>query len=572
MKSLSVYQNEMAQRSLGIFFLIIFAILFLIGRLFWIQVLEHEKYKQQAFQQHWIHKEIPAKRGDILDRNGIILATSIPTYSCYCDPKMIKDVHGAAKKLSPVLEMEEDKLVPFLTHPKRRFVWLKRFLDKETSQKIQSFKIAGVQTIKETKRVYPHGKLASHVLGFTGNEENGLEGVEANFQAELSGENGFQWELKDGRLAKPKIYDPYSPMKKPVNGADIYLTIDHIMQSIVEKELQDAVSRYEAKGACAVLLDAKTAQILALASLPDFDPNDFRSFPRSTWKNKAIADAYELGSVMKPLVVASALSEKLVSMDTTIFCHHGSCKIIPGRTLRDTHGYGDLTVAEILIKSSNIGTTKIGMQMGAKTLCHYLELLNFGKKTGVELPGESPGILKPAHKWTNFTLTSVPMGHEICATPLQMAASYLPIAGDGIYRPPSIVEKVVYPDSKTLHRYQSPDIKKIYSGQTIKEMQQVLRLVVEKGTAQKANIKKVEIAGKTGTAQKLDSTGGYSHEHYISVFVGFAPYKNPTLCALVMVDEPKGAYYGGTVSAPPVANILKQCIFYEKSLIKKYNP
>lgn len=566
MKSFAIYQKEMFKRSLWIFLLAFLGILVLLGRLFWIQVLEHEKYKQQAFQQHWTHKKIPARRGDILDRNGVALAMSVPAYSCYCDPKMVKDAAYAAKKLSSVLAIEEETLLSEILNSKKRFVWLKRYLDKETGNKIQSFKLAGVQILKESKRVYPHGRLACHVLGFTGNEENGLEGVEGNFQPELSGEDGFQWELKDGRLAKPKIYAPHAPAKKPINGANIYLTIDMIMQSIVEKELQNAVQQYQAKGACGVLLDARTAQVLALASFPDFDPNAFSSFPRETWRNKAITDAYELGSVMKPLVVAAALNEKITTLDTKIFCHHGAYRIIPGRTLHDTHGYGELTVAEVLIKSSNIGTTKIGMQMGSQTLCHYLELLGFGKKTGIELPGESTGLLKPASKWTNFTLTSVPMGHEIGATSLQMAVSYLPIAGDGIYRPPTIIQKIVYPDGTTLHRYQSPEIKKLYSLSLVKEMQQVLRSVVQKGTAQKANIKNVAIAGKTGTAQKLDSSGKYSHEQYISVFVGFAPFDNPRLCALVMVDEPQGAYYGGTVSAPPVANILKKCLFYEKNL------
>jgi cell division protein FtsI (penicillin-binding protein 3) len=453
--------------------------------------------------------------------------------------------------------MDEQDILTRLSHPTRRFVWLKRFLSKEKSDEIQQLKLSGVYLRKEPRRVYPHGMLAAHILGFVGVDGEGLEGIEASFQGELAGENGFIWVLKDGRLTRMGIYSPEAPMKKSRDGATVYLTLDMACQDILETELDQAFSEYPSQGAAGVLIEVASGEVLAMASRPSFDPNHFSKYDPKTWRNRALADAYEQGSVMKPFIVAAALSESLVTPDMTIFCHNGACRIIHGRTLHDSHPYGNLTVSEVIIKSSNIGTALIGMKVGSRRLCEYLETLGFGKKTGIPLPGEGTGLLKPASAWTDFTLTSIPMGHEICVTPVQMAAAYTTLAGDGSYRRPSLVQKIVYPDGQVLS-HPAPPLQRIYPRDAVESIQTMLRQVVERGTAKKADVPMIQVSGKTGTAQKLDETGHYSHAKYISVFVGFAPAEKPLFCCLVLLDEPDGAYYGGTVAAPAAGRILQR--------------
>ena len=562
--SSKIYQNGIRSRARLILLAIMLALAGLIVRLLILQVGRHDYYRQQAARQHWSKKKLAAQRGEIYDRNGKVLAISVPGYSCYADPKLVKDPQRTARILASLLSMDIARVQRSLSHPRRRFVWIKRLLSTEKSLEIKSHKLAGIYFRQEPRRVYPYGTLAAHIIGFVGMDHQGLEGIEASFNKELMGEDGFTWVLKDGRLARPNIYLPQLPWRKAKDGGNIYLTIDIDMQHLVEAQLAQVMARHRALGAAVVVLEVNSGDILALASQPTYNPNDFRSYSPQSWRNKAIADAFELGSVMKPLILAAALSERVVTVNSVIDCGNGACRIIPGRTLHDSHSYGLLTAAEVIIKSSNIGTAKIGMRLGATRICNYLHRLGLGSKTGVELPGEAAGILKPARRWSDFTLTSVPMGHEICVTPLQMAAAYTTLAGDGIYRPPSIVRSIVFPDKTILHRYQPSRLDQIYSRAIARTMQTILRQVVEQGTAKQANLQGVEVAGKTGTAQKLQKGGGYSHHDYIAAFVGFAPAANPELCTLVMVDNPKNGHSGGRVAAPVVATILRDILSHRK--------
>ncbi len=560
MNSSLEYSTMIHRKATYALFCVILGFIGLIIRLFWIQVVEHSSLQEAAIQQHWTKKKIPGQRGMIYDRYGKILAMSVLSMSCYIDPKQISDSETTATKLAESLGLDKANVLKKINIPNRRFVWIKRFLEPDEFAKVQAFKLPGIFFQKEPKRVYPQGKLAAHVVGFVGTDQQGLEGIEASFDPELSGREGFQWVLKDGRKARWSIRAPYIPEEQPQHGASLYLSLDIAIQEIVENELNQGMQQYEAKGAAGIVLEVATGDILALASRPTYNPNDFGLATASERRNRAIADAYELGSVMKPLTVAAALSQGVVSSESHVFCHQGAYRIIPGRVLHDTHRYGDLTVAQVLIHSSNIGTAKIGMMLGSKHLCTYLQAVGFGEKMGIELPGESPGLLKPAAKWTDFTLTSVPMGHEILATPLQMANAYLVIAHNGTYRPCQIIKKMVLPSGEALFRPQEEQ-RRVYPEPIVAEMRKILRAVVQEGTAKRANIKEVAIAGKTGTAQKIVG-GQYSHSQYIAVFVGFAPAENPELCVLVMLDEPSGAYYGGTVAAPMVANIIKKSLLH----------
>ena len=550
------------------------AFLGLIVRLFWLQSVNYEKFRKTAFRQHWGKKSLPARRGEIYDRNGVLLAISQVGFSCYTDPKVVKDAKKTAEKLAPILEMDTEKLIRPLSHPRRRFVWLKRLLSKKKYEEIKKMKLRGIYFQKEQRRVYPNGKLAAHVLGFVGVDNRGLEGVEASFNPELSGIDGFTWVLKDGRLARLGIYSPEAPWKKPRHGGAVHLTIDINYQHMLEVQLERVMKEFgngknRPLGAAGILLQPKTGEILALASRPTYDPNEFGKYDRKSWRNMAIANAYELGSVMKPLVIAAGLTERVCSPNTVIFCHNGSYRAPGrGRPLKDTHRYGNLSVAEIVIKSSNIGSAIVGERLGKERLCKYLYRIGFGRKTGISLPGEAVGMLKPAHRWHKATISSVPMGHEITITPLQMATAYTTLAGDGYYRPPSIVKKIVYPNGKTAYKY-SPKLRnRIYPARVAQVMREILRLVVEEGTAKRAKRKTVSIGGKTGTAQKIVN-GRYSHSNHIAVFVGLAPTQNPEFCCLVMVDDPYKAHYGGTVSGPAVANVLEQA-WLHKTLQKKF--
>jgi len=557
------YLPSILQRQTYIFLFFSFLFFILICRLLYLQVYCQEYYEKQAFQQHWKKQTLEAPRGSILDRHGVVLAMSVPSFSCHANPRLIQNPDKTATILSKIFSLSKETILSSITHPKRRFVWIKRKISSKEKELVEKEKISGIGFVEEQKRVYPHQHLASHILGFADIDQKGLEGIELTFQSELAGQDGFQWTLKDGRTRQHRILLPDAPTQKMVLGIDVYLTLDIRMQAIVEKELDDVMEKYKALGAACVLLDVNTAEVLALSSRPTFNPNVYQKSPRENWRNKAISDAFELGSVMKPLIVAAGLAEKKVSPQTIIDCGPGWCRIIPGRTLRDSHPCGKISVEEVLIQSSNIGSAKIGIILGKQKLYAYLSSLGFGKKTNIELQGESIGILKTPEKWSDFTLTSVPMGHEITATPLQMTAAYLTLAGDGIYRKPSIIHKIQYKDGTCLYKEPPSEYLQIFPPSLLPKMREILHAVVQKGTARRANIKELSIAGKTGTAQKIVN-GQYSHSKHIAVFVGFAPADNPAYCALVMVDEPQGASYGGTVSAPVVTNILKHCCYYAK--------
>lgn len=552
------YQQEMVKRARWVVTILTLCFVGLIVRLLWVQLLQHPLYRERAFQQHWAKQELEARRGEIRDRFGVLLSMSQEGYSLYTDPREVKNAAATAQQLAPLLEMEEAKLCERLSHPSRRFVWLKRLLTPEKTKQVQALKLPGIYARPEPRRVYPNGTLAAHVLGFTNVDHQGLEGVEASFDQELTGTDGFTWVLRDGKLARLGIYSPEAPVQPSCDGATVYLTIDTATQSILEAELDRVVAEFHPTGIAGILIEAATGEIRAMASRPTFDPNRFADAPPENWRNMVLANAYEVGSVMKPFVVAAALAQNLVTADTVVFCHNGAYRIIPGRVIHDVHPYGNLTVGEIIVHSSNIGTAIIGQHLGAEQVFSYLDRLGFGRRTGITLPGEASGLLKPLAQWTSFTLTSVPMGYEVCVTPLQMATAYTVLANDGVYIPPAIVRKLVYPDGTVQRREQPAQPQRIYPAQVATTVRTMLRDVVERGTARQANVIIIQIAGKTGTAHKLDANGQYSTSKYISVFAGLAPAENPRYCCVILVDEPQGSHYGGTVAAPAVGRVLQE--------------
>jgi cell division protein FtsI (penicillin-binding protein 3) len=527
-----------------------------------IQIVEHDKYQKLADKQHYKRVETPALRGAILDRNGKILAHSLKTNSVYANPKVIEDKVRVANELSEALGLEVSRVQKALDRDKK-FAWIKREVNKREVQAIEERNIAGVGILEECRRSYPCGTLLSHVIGFVDIDEKGLEGVEFVCDGKLSGKPGLKVITRDG-LQRP-IFDAGNPYTSPVDGDSVVLTVDLALQHILEEELDKAFEEWKPVSATAIAMDPRTGEILALSNRPTFDPNHFTVSSADQRRNRAITDSYEPGSVIKPLVVSGVLRRKLVGPKDIVFCSNGVYKI-RGRTLRDVHPYGNLTVEEILVHSSNIGMSKLAAMDGIEGLYKNLKLFGLGRPTGVGLPGEVGGTLRHHKKWTSYSVASVAMGYELSVTPLQMITAYCALANDGVLLKPRIVAAITDNEGgMTKKRFGTEVRNRVLSSELASGIiTPVLARVVAEGTGRRAKLDGYTVAGKTGTSKKLNPNGkGYGGAGYISSFIAYAPADDPKLCVLVMVNEPHGrAYYGGTVAAPVVREILRRSLNY----------
>ena len=545
-----------------ILWMLVFFFELLLLKLFWIQHIKHNHFSRLAQEQYRTKVKLPAERGEILDRYGRLLATSLPANSIYLDPSLATDLEATSRKLARTLGLDTKRLRKFILERRhRRFVWIKRKVSPEEGEAVKRLNLQGVGFRKEPKRFYPQGTLAAPLLGFVGLDGKGLAGLEQSFEETLRGRPGYKILLRDGRRG---TIDPGLPSKAPEHGSSLVLTIDVVIQQIVEEELTKALQEWEPNSAVGIILDPRNGQILALVSLPSFDPNNFARYPEETWVNRCVSYSFEPGSVIKPLIASAALQEGLAAPEDLFFCENGLYRT-GSRLLHDHHPYGWLTLSEIIVKSSNVGMAKLGEALGAERLYGYLRAYGFGQKTNISLPGEAAGILRPLNKWTSYSVTSVPIGQEIAATPLQLIVAFCAIANDGVLPAPNVVRgiidregKVVKPGSQGLRVILEPHIARIMRCE-------IMRRVVEEGTGRRARLARWRIAGKTGTAQKA-IPGGYSHTEFISSFIGMAPVEEPQVVVLVMIDEPRrgGSYYGGTVAAPVVARIFERLLAYLK--------
>jgi len=547
---------------IGVFLIIVFITLAVhIGR---IQLVDHEKYIKLAKAQQCKKIELPARRGSILDRNGIKLAESLQVGSVYVDPSEIEDISTVAYQLSKLLKLNSSKLVKQLNRDKR-FIWIKRKVSDEELNAVAKLSLKGVYIKYEYHRFYPNQQLASHILGFTDVDEKGLEGVELSFDSVLSGKPGFKLINRDA--LQRQIITPDAEVQMPKHGDNVMLTIDANIQRFAEEELEIAYKKWEPASATAIVMDPMMGEVLAMCNYPTYDPNHFKKYPPGSRRNLAITDCYEPGSIMKPIVVSGIFEQGLVKPDDVLFCNNGACEI-EGRVLRDTHGgHGNLTVSEIVVYSSNIGMAKLGMLMGNEKMYQYLKQFNFGEKTGIELPGEIRGIFRPLKQWSRkYSLISISIGHEIAVTPLQFVTAFCSIPNGGLLLEPTIIKSTTNNDGKTKEEFQSlqPVRRVINSNIARNIMNPILKKVVTEGTGKNANLLEYDVAGKTGTSQKADGDDGrYSHEKYVGSFIAYAPAENPRICVLVMINEPRnGAYYGGTVAAPVVGEIIKRSLLY----------
>jgi cell division protein FtsI (penicillin-binding protein 3) len=534
----------------------------LLYQLIRIQIIDHKKFSSLALTQQFKKEDIPTKRGFIFDRTGLKLAESLQVSSVFADPFNIKNKKKTAKVLSDILSLNKTDIADLLNKQKR-FVWIKRRISDEQVVALKKLNLEGVGFRQEYKRVYPYEKLCSQVLGFTDIDENGIEGVEKSLNHIISGSKGSKVVEKDGHQHR------FSTLKGETvsaqYGNSVYLTIDCEVQSIVEEELEKACIKWDPNSAIAIAMDPSTGEVLAMANYPSFNPNTVYKSSAEERRNRAISDCFEPGSLIKPLIVSGAIDSGVVDEDKVFPCYDGAFRV-GRRVVRDAHPYDFLSVSGIVVHSSNIGMAQIGMLMEKKRLYSFLKSFSFGEKTGIQLPAEAKGVVWPLDRWTRDSSISVAFGYEMTVTPLQLITAFSSIANGGTLLKPKIVSKITdYSGKKVKKKSEIPErVRRVISPEIAREkMSPILEDVVKEGTGKNAMLFTYRVAGKTGTAKKYQADEKKYSNKYISSFVGYAPVDEPKICVLVSLNEPKkGAYYGGTVAAPAVGQIIERTLDY----------
>ena len=531
--------------------------LIVLARLFQLQVVQASELARTAGRQHQKVLTVEGGRGTIYDRNGKILAINMEVPSVFGEPRVIADPRATAAKLAHVLQTDARQMEARLKSG-RDFVWLERRLGLENAERLQSLSLPGVGLVPEGRHFYPKGTLLAQVLGFANIDNQGLEGLERRYDAQLAGERGHLIVERDalGRAVFPKGLNYLGPSP----GKDLILTIDEMLQYATEQELDQVVTRTRAEGGMAIILEPKTGAVLALAVRPTFDPNSPGADP-SLWRNRAITDSYEPGSTFKLVAAAAALEEKLFTPTDMIYGEDGKF-LVENTIVHDHHKNGWMTFAEVIHKSSNIGIIKVAQQLGPEKLGAYVAAFGFGQKTDVDLNGEVRGLLKEPGAWGRRSLASISMGQEIGVTSMQLVAAVSAIANGGWLMRPYVVSEVKSSTGETIARMSPTVRRRPISSETARIMTEILcGVVMQGGTGTLAAIPGYDVAGKTGTAQKVDpSTGKYSRTRTVSSFVGFLPADDPQLTILVVVDEPKTDQWGGTVAAPVFQRIAMRAI------------
>ena len=518
-----------------------------------VQVLQGEELAEQANRQYFSQEKILGKRGEIFDREGRVLAQSVRSKSVYANPFLMDDIHAQAAQLGRILDVGPDTMRTRLGR-KKSFVWLERKVSDRVAHEVASADIPGVFIVDEHSRVYPQKHMLGQVLGFVGMDNTGLEGLERSLDKRLSGAEMVMVMQKDASGQRFSLM-PRQPHQQ-VDGEDVHLTIDSRMQFHVEQALADAVEENQGQSGVAMVVHVPTGDILAWANYPFFNPNNFRASSPDVWRNRGATDLIEPGSTLKPLLVAAALEENVARGDSLYYCEQGQWRI--GRNqIKDVNEYGWLTVNRILRYSSNIGAAKVGMDMGSGTLHNYLTRLGLDQSTGVQVPGQSRGLLRPPNTWSNMDLATISFGQGMATSFLQLARAYATLGNHGIYTDLNILQEQSSPVSSE---------QRVFSRGVSRDVLAMMRDAVERdGTGTKARISGIEVGGKTGTAQKASPQGGYSDE-YVASFVGFLPAMDPEYMIMVLVDAPESPYYGGLVAAPAFQRIGGRLLSSQKGL------
>lgn len=529
---------------------------FVVGRLIELQVVQGGKYRARAQRQQERRIEVSGRRGAILDRQGRPLAVSVEVSSVYAVGDDVEDAQSAASALAPLIGVPRAKISEKVSQAKG-FVWLARKIDPAAADAVRALKLKGVHLVAEPKRFYPKGELAASVVGYVGLDDNGLAGLEYAYDRVVAGKPGEIIALTDARQS---TYGESETAGKPAQeGAAVSVSLDSGLQFAAERELQATMQELNAKSGSAVVLDPWTGEILAMASAPGFDPNEYGRFPGEIRRNHAIADAYEPGSTFKIVTGSTALEKGAIRLDEIFDTGHGMIRI--GRiTIKEDkhHDYGSLTLAGILQHSSNIGIIHVGLRLGPRRLYEGASAFGIGKATGVDLPGEASGIFRPLSRWSALSNASISMGQEVALTALQLSRVAAVIANGGRLVTPRLVTSIRYPDGR-VERPPAPEPVRVLSEETAASLREILQGVVDHGTGTTAAIPGFTVAGKTGTAQKA-GPGGYQPGRYVPNFVGFVPADHPRLVAVVVVEEPHGKYYARDVAAPLFARIVTQAL------------
>jgi len=527
------------------------------ARLWTLQVVRHDEFVERAERQQQRVVELDPPRGTIYDAAGRELAVSIEVESAFAVPREIADPRGAATRLARLLDLDRARLERQLAQD-REFVWVARKLDPPQARAVRDLGIDGIYFLEESKRYYPMRSLAAQTLGFVGTDNHGLSGLEANYERVVAGRPGRRTVLRDARrgLAVP----PNLPSAEPVAGSDLVLTLDATIQQIVEEELDRVVAAKRPKSASVVLLDPDTGAILAMASRPTFDPNEFGGADEAAWRNRPVQDAYEPGSTFKMITAAAALEQGVVSPSDRFDCEMGGI-VLSGIRIADHKAFGLLSFREIIAKSSNVGTIKTALRVPTRDFHDTIRAFGFGRTTGVDLPGESAGLLMPLESWPPLAKAYISFGQGISVTPLQLASAFAAVANGGRLFEPYMVAAIHSPEgTRALHP--EPVVRGTpVSARTVATLQDLLAgVTVEGGTGRAAATPGYPVAGKTGTAQKAVAGRGYLPDEFVASFAGWAPRSRPLFVGAVVVDAPHGGYHGGEVAAPVFGEIARRVL------------
>ena len=524
-------------------------------RAFQLQVLRGEELKRLGERQHLKEWVLLPKRGTILDRDGEPLALSLEGQSVYARPRRLENPQAVARSLAQALALNASEVEQKLKSEKP-FVWVKRQVTPKEAEGVTALNLDGVGISYEPTRYYPQGWLAGQVLGFVGLDSQGLEGVELRYDGHIRGETGSPVIERDA-LGRRVLAKGVEELKIPP-GADIHMTLNTTFQHLAEKQLEAAVTKFRAKAGLAVIVEPFTGEVLAMANFPFFDPNKFTRLSSEQWRNRVVTDSHEPGSTFKTILAAAALEEGIVGKEDLFYCELGKYSYA-GRTIHDTHEYGWLTFSQIIQHSSNIGATKVAEKLKRERYFKYIERFGFGRQTGIDLPGEATGKVRPPAQWSPIDLATHSFGQGLAVTPIQLVMAYAAVANGGFLMRPFVVRRVVGPDGNIIAANQPHVIRRVISERTAHLLTSILKGVVsDGGTGVMAGVEGFEVAGKTGTAQKPDlAHGGYEAKKRVASFIGFVPADDPRLVLLVLVDEPEVNVYGGVVAAPVFQNIAR---------------
>jgi len=530
----------------------------LIARAVDLMVIQGPKLREMAQRQHQRIERLAPKRGPILDFNGAVLAESVPVDSVYAHPNLILDPEAAAEALAAILGEKKDKLLDEFTSDSR-FVWIKRVITPQQAKAVRRENIPGVVVVGEYARYYPQGSLGAHIIGFVGADGEGLEGLEKKFDRFLAGSEEKVVVQRDAR-GKPLYPDPKS-LPEPRGGSRLVLTIDTRIQAILEEALDKALASSSAENAMAAVMESQTGRILAMAVRPTYNPNRFRDYPQQNYRNRFISDVFEPGSTFKTYTLSALIDSKKGSLLDEVFCEEGAFEL-DGHIINDTHSYGWFTVEEVIVHSSNIGAAKLGLKLGRDILGRYVSNFGFGSATGIDLPGESRGLVRPFKQISRTGVANMAFGQGIGVTGLQLLTSLNAIASGGKLIVPHVVDRIEDENGNVVQSFGPQVVREVLNPASVQTINKVLINVIHGGgTGKRAAPAGYIVAGKTGTAQKVNlETGGYYDDKYIASFMGYAPADKPRISVIVVVNDPKGEPWGGSVAGPAFKEIVERTL------------